>query len=157
MRPTGKKTLLASGLVLIALGGLAGCQTQPHHPGPPHHPPAPGVQWLGDDYFFYPRAGVYFHIHSGYYWYHERGHWYRARRLPPYIVILPRDRVHVRVDHDEPWRRHREHMQRYPAYVVPHRHRDPVRLQERSREEREHNRRLYHEYGELPEGHVRRW
>lgn len=146
MTPTIVRPLGVAALALLAAAGLVGCQAQSVHHHPPHGPVA-AAPWYPHDYFYYPGVQVYFHIHSGTYWYHERGHWRRAHQLPPHIVILPRDRVRIRVDRGEPWRDHHRHAERYRPHVPP-RH---EQLHERNRIEREHNRRLYHEHGERRE------
>jgi len=145
MKSTIVKPLGAGVLALVVIGGLAGCHAQPYRPAPPY-PPAHAYNWYPYDYFYYPRVQVYFHVSTGYYWYPRHGQWVRARQLPPGVVILPHDRVRIRVEQGEPWRYVQRHQQQYRPYVVPRQERVPRQLQDRSRVERDHNRRLYREY-----------
>jgi hypothetical protein len=133
---------MGAGLLALAVGaGVAGCYAEPYRPAPVYHD-----HWYPYDYFYYPSVGVYFHIHSGYYWYRDHGHWVRVKRLPPHVVILSRDRHRIRVDHGEPWRYHQRHVERYQPRVVPRPDPHRPQIHERNRVEREHNRRLYDEH-----------
>jgi hypothetical protein len=139
--------LATSAALLVSVAGLAGCNgTVYYRDAPPPHAPAYGYRWHHYDYFYYPSVGVYFHIPSGYYYYREGRKWHRSRWLPPRIVILPRERVHMRIKDKQPWHHHKEHAARYRSPARP-------RLKERERHdrnrvEREQNRRLYREHRE---------
>jgi hypothetical protein len=142
--------LAAGAALLVSVTGLAGCYGAAYyHDAPPPHAPAYGYRWQQYDYFYYPSVGVYFHIPSGYYYYRDGRHWRRSLWLPPSIVILPRDRVHIRIKDKDPWRHHKEHQERYRPQKWP-RMQDRDRM-DRNRVEREQNRRLYREYREYGE------
>jgi hypothetical protein len=136
------KPLLAGVLLLSLTGALIGCGGGTHYHAP--HP-APVYAWYPYDYFYYPGVRVYFHIHTGYYWYRQHDRWYRARTLPPHLVLLPRDRVRIRVEDDRPWAHHDEHLKRYPARLPPAEYRRPE-ARARDRSEREQNFKLYRGY-----------
>jgi hypothetical protein len=137
---------MGTGLLVLLVGsGLAACRAEPYRPAPPY-PHAYDYRWYPYDYFYYPSVGVYFHIHTGYYWYRDHGHWVRVRRLPAHIVILARDRQRIRVEHGEPWRYHQRHLEHYRPRVVPRPDYRRPQIHERNRVEREHNRRLHHEH-----------
>lgn len=146
----GMKSLrLATGAaLLVSVAGLVGCNGAVYYREPPPHAPAYGYPWQPYDYFYYPSVGVYFHIPSGYYYYREGRVWRRTQWLPPRIVILPRERVHVRIKDQEPWRHNKEFKERYrptpkpkPKPKITERERNS-----RNRVEREQNQRLYREY-----------
>jgi hypothetical protein len=149
MRTTFAKPLGAGLLALAMVGGLAGCYT--YAPAPRPAPPPHARVWYPYDYYYYPRAQVYFQISTGYYWYHHHHRWYRTHRLPRHIVILRRDRVHIRVHRGEPWRYNHDHTRRYHSRVPSgewhdrHGSRD---YRDRDRVEREHNTRQYRDYRE---------
>lgn len=145
MKITIAKSLAAAVLVLSATSGLTGCTVQSHRVYSP--PPNQVHTWYPQDYFYYPGVRVYFHIHSGYYWYHDRGRWHRSRRLPPYLAVVHRDRVRIRVDSHEPWRHHQEHVRRYPPPMAPRENRHPDR-DGRGHREREGNQPLYRTHRE---------
>lgn len=152
MNPTIVKPLGAGLLALLLAGGLSGCYAEPYRPAPPRAY-VPAYQWYPYDYFYYPSVGVYFHIHTGYYWYRDHDHWVRVKRLPPHIVVLARDRQRIRIDHGEPWRYHERHVERYQPRVVPRLDPRQPQIYERNRVEREHNRRLHREYQERRDHH----
>lgn len=142
MKITIVKSLSAAVLALSVAGGLTGCAVHPHRVYPPSQ--AHVYAWYPYDYFYYPSVGVYFHIHSGYYWYQDRGRWHRSHQLPPHLVLLPRDRVRIKVDSGEPWRHHQEHVQRYRPRLAPQDYQRPD-AREGGRQERERNQQLYRE------------
>lgn len=146
MMNSGKQWRGATGAaLLVAVTGLAGCYGPVYyHEAPPPHAPAYGYRWHPNDYFFYPSVGVYFNVHSGYYYYREGPDWRRSRTLPRQIIILPRERVHIRVPDKNPWQRFREHEDRYRPRTQPPRLPDQERHM-RDRVEREQNSRLYRE------------
>ena len=148
MQTTIVKPVAAAALALSLAGGLAACTVQPYRHGPP--PPVYVQGWYPYDYFYYPGAQVYFNISTGYYWYPDRGRWVRSYQLPPRLVVLPRDRVRIRVDRDEPWRHHQEHVQQYRPRLAPQEYQRP-QARDRNREEREHNQQLHREYRERHE------
>jgi hypothetical protein len=77
----------------------------PPPPRPPHY----------YDYWYYPYWRVYFHIYTGWYFYHDRGHWRRVRRLPPHMRLDWRRRHLLNIRDRKPWQRHDEHRRKYPA------------------------------------------
>lgn len=116
---------------------LAGCVYDPVYYGPPAYPAYHPHYY---DYYYYPYVGVYFHFTTGYYYYHDRGRWVRAKRLPAHIHLDVRDRVKLRVDSEKPYLNYPEHKRIYkpkPDYRVD---------KERSMKEREANRNWYREY-----------
>ena len=92
------------------------------------------------DYYYYPHAGVYFHLHSGHYYYRDGPSWVRVRKLPQHIYLDHRVRRTLVIADAEPYRRYDVHRERY---------RRPEGLKydrENDRAERDHNRRQYGEY-----------
>ena len=145
MKPSNVVHLGVGILLAVSAVSLTGCYGDPYHrPAPPPHAPTHGYRWHADDYFYYPNAGVYFHIHSGRYYYHDGGRWRHSTWLPPRVVILPRDRVRLKIKDRDPARHHHEHEQRYRdsrKARSSHEH-----AYERDRKEREYHRRQYREY-----------
>jgi hypothetical protein len=92
------------------------------------------------DYYYYPHVGVYFHLHSGHYYYRDGGSWVRVRVLPRHIWLDHRVRRTLVIREPEPHRRYQTHRERYR---LPH----DFRLDRaHDRGEREHNRRQHQEY-----------
>ncbi len=124
--------------VLITLSGTAGCVYEPYRGGPPVYRSA--YRHYPYHYYYYPSTRVYFHLHSGDYYYHRDKRWHRAHVLPPHVFLDRRDRVRVWIDASRPHDRQRDHVKRYkpsPRYHAD-RHRD--------RDERAHNRREHKKY-----------
>ena len=76
----------------------------PPPPRPPHY----------YDYWYYPYWGVYFHIHTGRYFYRDGRRWQRVQRLPPHIHLDRRRRHLLNIRESRPWERHEEHRRQYP-------------------------------------------
>ena len=121
---------------------LTGCVAEPVYYGPP--PPA-YYQPYYYDYYYYPASRVYFQFTTGFYFYYIDGRWVRARALPAYIHIDPRDRVRLRIDSDRPYLHQSEHRKQY----VPRPDYHPNK--ESDRREREANRNWYREYEQTKE------
>ena len=118
-------------------GFLAGCVYDPVYYGPPPHRHYHPHYY---DYYYYPHAQVYFHFTTGIYYYRDGGVWVTAKILPPHIHIDAAHRVRIRVESDRPYLKFNEHIRIHrpePNYRI-----DP----ERSRKEREANRRWHQEY-----------
>jgi hypothetical protein len=118
--------------VLVLVIGIAGCAVE----GP--IPPGPVPYWY--DYYFYPSVGVYFNIHSGYYYYRSGGRWVHTLILPPTIRLDQKDRHSFRSKEPEPFRNDREHRDRFKP--IPHY--QPNR--DRDHREREFNRETHKQY-----------
>jgi len=121
----------------VLLTGVIGC-TAYYHDGSPvytsayHHSPY--------HYLYYPNTSVYFHISSGHYYYRDRDHWNRVKKLPPSHHIDRRDRVHLWIDADRPYSSHNDHHKKYRP--KPHYKHDTIR----DREERQDNQRQHERY-----------
>lgn len=92
------------------------------------------------DYHYYPHAGVYFHLHSGRYYYRDDRTWVTLHRLPEHIYLDHRARRKLVIREKKPYRHHALHKERYRA---PH---DFHHDRRHDRAEREHNRREYRRY-----------
>lgn len=130
--------LLGSATAIVFVPGLTACYYEPR---PYPSPPSPPHYY---DYYYYPNVDVYFHIHTGWYYYRSGGIWWRTRRLPPRVRLDPRYRRPIVIREDPPHRRYPQHRKAYPP---PRDWRPDPR---RDREEREHNRHQHEEY-------LRRW
>lgn len=125
--------LLAGSLALVA---ASGCSSD-YREGTTVYKP---VYYYPYDYYYYPSLGVYFHISSGYYFYHDGVSWLRVRTLPPRFYLDPNDRVRIVIKSDKPYLSHDAHRLRYtprPDY------RHDV---ERNKVERHHNTQRYQTY-----------
>jgi hypothetical protein len=102
----GRKLRLAAGLALglLAPVTLAGCVAAP----PPRSHGHPDYY----DYYYYPRLEIYYVVHTGYWYYRDRGHWRRDRH-PPH-GFRPDQHRHVVVRDRDPWTHHDEYRRRYP-------------------------------------------
>jgi len=101
-------------LVSTALFLLVGCAEEEPYSYDYDYPPPYGYY----GYYYYPDVEVYYYPHRHIYWWHEHGHWYSGRHVPPNIHL----HEHVRVDLNtrQPWRQHTEVMRRYPHPSVGH-------------------------------------
>jgi len=71
------------------------------------------------DYYYYPSIGVYFHLYSGYYYYHDDRNWYRSRKLPPRYRLDSHDRIKFYDRSERPYLHfdsHREEYRPSPEY-----------------------------------------
>ena len=127
--------LLGGAGIAAIVPGLSGCYG-PGDYGPPHPPPPPYYY----DYYYYPPVNVYFHIHTGRYYYRSGNVWWRTRRLPPHIYLDPRYRRPIVIRDDPPYKRYPQHREAYPP---PRDWRPEPRS---DREERDHNNRQHEEY-----------
>lgn len=132
------KAPVALFLGLTAL--LSACAYDAYYPGPYSSPPAAHHPVHYYDYHYYPGAGVYFHLYSGYYYYRSGGAWVRFSILPPLIHIDSRDRIQLRIWSDKPYTHYRTHSERYHPYPGYHPDRD------RDRYERKYNRSHHERY-----------
>lgn len=143
-RPGSTVALSGPTLALALVLGLAilpaGCAYNVYEPAPYSRPTVRYHSPHYYDYHYYPNVGVYFHIYSGRYYYRSRNKWVHGRYLPSYIYIGPRERIHLRIWADFPYRYHDTHRRRfhpYPGYR-PH--------WERDRYERRYNLSHHHWY-----------
>lgn len=118
--------------VLVMVISLGGCVVE----GP--LPPGPGPYLY--DYYFYPSVGVYFDIYSGYYYYHSDGRWVHTLVLPPNIHLDQRDRHRFESKNPEPYRKDKEHRERFKP--IP----DYKSNRDYDRKEREYNRQSHEKY-----------
>jgi hypothetical protein len=127
--------------VLSAIAGFsvfpAGCV-----PGPPYYGPPPYYHYHPSvyDYYYYPRAQVYFQFTTGIYYYRDGGVWVTSRILPPHIHLDASERVRIQAQPERPYLKFNEHNRIYkpqPNYRMD---------LEQSRKEREANQRWYQEY-----------
>ncbi len=133
-------------VVLLALGSMAGCVYAPVREGPPPHAPAYGYRYpYYYDYYYYPSVPLYFHIYTGYYYYHDHGRWVRTKVLPRNIHIQHYDRVKLRIEDDQPYRWYNQHQKQYRS--------NPRLRYDKydDRRERDYNHRQYEEYRTKPE------
>jgi len=133
--------ILPLGLLMVLT--LGGCHPEVRHDRP-SSVRVHGHQWHPHDYYYYPHVGVYFHISSGHYYYHDQRRWHRVIHLPKHIYLHGSGRVKLRVSEDRPWRRHIEHRRSHQA--EPRRNLDKKRWKETHRREHERNGRLHREY-----------
>lgn len=127
---------MASMLLLLAI--LPGCVY--YDPAPYSRPDVRYQSPYYYDYHYYPSTGIYFNVYSGRYYYRSRNRWIQARVLPPHIYIGPRERIHLRIWSDQPYRNYNLHRQRFrphPGY----RH-----VPDRNRFERRYNRNQHDQY-----------
>ncbi len=123
-------------VVFAATLGSVSCA--PYHGAP--HVYAPAYREYPHHYHYYPSTGVYFHLYTGYYYYHSDGHWVRTKKLPPRLYLSDRDRVRIWSDAYRPYYRYDTHRKKYPPR--PSYHSDP----HRNSAERSYNLRRYEEY-----------
>jgi hypothetical protein len=112
--------------------GLSACTYAPRYDDPPSA--------YRHDYYFYPHVGVYFHLHSGHYYYRDGPSWVRARVLPRHIFLDHRVRRALVIRDAAPYRHHETHRERYRAPQ------DFKHDRQRDRTEREHNHRRHEDY-----------
>lgn len=115
--------LLTGALASVALPYLTGCTQQAYEAQTA--PPPRGVSRCGPtpdfyDYWYYPQEEVYFHIHSGDYFYQDGGVWWRVQWLPNYFYLDPGDRICLRIMDVQPWRYHYAVRGRYPSRPRPY-------------------------------------
>ena len=124
--------------ILVSLSVvLTGCVHDPAYYGPPAHTHYYPHYY---DYYFYPSVQVYFHFTTGLYYYLDDGIWISSRILPPYIHITDKDRVRIRIESDKPYLK-------FPAHKRLYKPRPDYREdKERSKNEREANKRWFQEY-----------
>lgn len=118
---------------------LAACVYEPNNAPYSHR----HIDFYPYDYYYYPNARVYFHFTTGYYHYLDNKRWVKSRTLLPRIHLDPRDRVRLRIDTDQPFVKHPEHLRKYrplPGY----RHDAKMNIKER-----EENRQIYQEYKKM--------
>jgi hypothetical protein len=137
--------LLAGAAASLLLPGLSGCgetpckgpppSYRPYYAYPPYYYPSYYYPFYYYDYYYYPYWRVYFHIYSGWYYYHDHDHWRRARRLPPHIHLDKRHRRLLRIRDRKPWLRHDEHRRKYPPPPEPTARPRPEPAPPRPREE----------------------
>lgn len=99
--------LVTAALLVSLVTLLPGCAYDVYGPGPSavQHPA------YYYDYNYYPGAGVYFNIYSGYYYYRSNNVWMRARVLPSSIYLGPH--VGLRIWSDRPYTYYNAHRERY--------------------------------------------
>ena len=133
----GKLLQSLTGIVIAALvSGLASCV--PYHGAPRVY--APTHRNYPYHHYYYPSIGVYFHLHSGHYYYHSDRRWIRSPHLPPRLYLDRKDRVRLWIDADTPYLRNDIHRRKYKPY-------GSYRTDKhRNRREREHNLNKHREY-----------
>ena len=139
-----KKTLLTL-LVPLVLSGMAGCTTAPHH-GYHFHDGYlySGHPFYHNDYLYYPNLAVYFHVHSGHYYYRHDSRWIRSRHLPKKIYLDHRHRRRLVIREKEPYRHHHKHRKRYETSTK-------YRAEKKyDRAERKRHRELHENYKKRP-------
>lgn len=110
-----------AGLVTVALMVLlptvvTGCAYHHYDPVPYSRPQVRYHSPYYYDYHYYPSVGVYFNVYSGRYYYRSHSTWVQSRVLPPNIYIGPRERIHLRIWSDQPYRHYDLHRQRFRAH-----------------------------------------
>jgi len=106
--------LLMGALATILLPGLPSCAWPNYEGSPPRGYPSSYY-----DYWYYPDQSIYFHIDTGWYYYRDRGRWWRVRRLPPHFHLNQRRRRLLILRDGKPWQRHDEHRRKYPPSPKP--------------------------------------
>lgn len=97
---------LLTGSAVVALGsGLAACSYPEYYPRRPHY-----------GYYYYPNVNVYFHIHTGHYYYRTGSAWHRSRSLPRHIKLDRHRRRHIYIREPRPYDRNREHRREYDRH-----------------------------------------
>ena len=105
---TDRRGLIQSlaGLAAVAtVPGLTACTIHEHHY---HTNP---VYYY--DYYYYPDVGVYYHIHTGFYFYFFDGSWRHARERPRHVVLDDRRRHSVVIREEVPYARHHDHRRQW--------------------------------------------
>ena len=104
---------LLSGSAAVALGfGLAGCTYDGDYPTRRRISyPAPDY-----GYYYYPDVNVYFHIITGFYYYHHGSVWHRSRRLPRHFHLNRHHRRRLYIREPRPYDRNREHRRELQRY-----------------------------------------
>lgn len=133
----GKLFKSLAGLVIGALV-LVSASCMPYHGAPRVY--APAHRHYPYHYYYYPSVRVYFHLHSGRYYYHSDRRWIRSPHLPPRLHLDRRDRVRLWMDAEKPYLRNDMHRRKYKP------HRKYQMDEHRSRREREHNHHKHREY-----------
>jgi hypothetical protein len=137
---------ILKGLTLLAATVLAGCAYAPYHSGGAVRDYDYGYAGSGysdsyyDDFYYYPRVGIYFNIHSGYYYYQHEHRWIRTRTLPRHYRLHPDHRVRMKAHRSQPYRDYKHHSQRYRGDRDHWRHHD---RRDDSRGDRDRDRRRY--------------
>lgn len=102
---------LTAGSAMVALmPGMTACTTERtvYRTAPPAYPP----EYYR--YYYYPNAGVYYQVYTGFYFYFFNGAWRRTRQRPVFLNLDRRTRVIIVIRDERPYDRHREHERRYP-------------------------------------------
>ena len=120
MKMVGKIGKTAVLMMAIALPGLlGGCivvDDYPHGPSPYAH----GYY----HYYYYPSIQVYYDTRRHVYFYrHHRKGWVKSRHLPHGYSLKQQPRHKLKMRHERPYVRYREHQQRYPHRYDSHRDR----------------------------------
>ncbi len=106
-------------LTLFAATVLSACTYAPYHTGGVVRDYDYGYAGSNysnsyyDDFYYYPRVGIYFNIHSGHYYYQHNHRWVRTRTLPRHYKLHPDHRVRMKAHRDKPYRDYHHHSQRY--------------------------------------------
>jgi len=133
-----------SGTVLVALVAaavlLAGCVHDGYRTGSYTRATVRYNSPYYYDYHYYPGSRVYFHLYTGRYYYRSGDTWVHARVLPSHIYLGPRDRIHLRIWSDRPYRHWQTHRKRFRA------HPDYRRDSRGNSFERRYNRRYHQRY-----------
>lgn len=102
------------------------------------------------DYYYYPQVGVYFHLHSGHYFYRKNQVWLRVKVLPKHLYLDHRDRRHLVIRNARPYLKYQQHKKQY------HHDRHHEIGRNHDRQERERNHKQHRSYRERPKRHHRR-
>jgi hypothetical protein len=136
--------LVSAVLTVLAAALVPGCAYDPYDPGPYARPEVRYRSPYYYDYHYYPSAGVYFHVYSGRYYYRLHNAWVQARVLPSHIYIGPRERIHLRIWSDYPYRHYDLHHRRYLPHPAYRHDRDRNRFERRyNRSQHDHYLRRY--------------
>jgi hypothetical protein len=99
------------------------------------------------EYYYYPRADVYYHPYSGRYYYREGSSWRNATSLPRNIHVDGRERKLVAVRGSEPYRHNQEHRNTYkPSGEDRHGQARRDDDEKWDKDERQHNSQRHQEY-----------
>jgi outer membrane lipoprotein SlyB len=81
--------------------------------GPPPWAPAHGYR-AKHRYRYYPSSYIYFDVDRGIYFYRSGGEWVSSAWLPRDVYLDREDYVTLEMDDDNPYRYHRDVVERYP-------------------------------------------
>ncbi|MBE9516809.1 MAG: hypothetical protein IME93_07500, partial [Proteobacteria bacterium] len=116
--PIRSGILIKITIALSVVMALSACIVTPRHGRHDYYdePQTRAPVYDSYSYWYYPAVDVYFDIHREVYFYLDAGRWITVRVLPPRFRGYMGARVDLRMRHDRPYTRHRNHKRSYPKH-----------------------------------------